>query len=145
MLARFLSPRADAAYTALRIVAGLAFAFHGAQKIFGVYSKSPPAFGTQLWVGGAIELVCGLAIAVGLLTVWAAFLSSGTMAVAYTQFHWKLQLGEQFWPAVNKGELALLYAFVFLYFAARGPGKLSVDGLLGRKKSHVDLGNARST
>lgn len=129
MLDKVLAPRADAAYVALRVVAGLAFAFHGVQKIFGVYSKSPPELGSQLWVGGLIELVCGVAVAVGFLTVWAAFLSSGTMAVAYTQFHWKLQLGDQFWPAVNKGELALIYAFLFLYVAARGPGKLSLDGL----------------
>ena len=48
------------------------------------------------------------------------------MAVAYVQFHWKLDLGERFWPAVNQGELALLYAFLFLFMACRGGGKWAV-------------------
>jgi putative oxidoreductase len=127
VLAKVLSPRVEAAYAALRVVSGLAFAFHGVQKIFGVYSKKPPELFSQVWFGGLIELVCGFAIAAGLFTVWAAFLSSGTMAVAYVQFHWKFRLGDDFWPAVNKGELALIYAFLFLYLAARGPGKFSLD------------------
>lgn len=56
-----------------------------------------------------------------------AFLASGTMAVAYFQFHWKLQTGSQILPVVNRGELAVLYCFVFLYIAAQGPGKWAVD------------------
>ena len=117
----------------MRIVSGLLFGFHGLQKIFGVLTDKTPAFGSQIWVGGAIELVCGAAIALGLFTTWAAFLSSGTMAVAYTQFHWKLDFGEKFFPVVNKGELALLYAFLFLFIAAKGSGVASVDLLLKRK------------
>ena len=132
MLSKFLSPRAEAAFAALRIVTGLCFSFHGMQKLFGLYAQSQIEPFSQIWVGGVIELVCGLAIAAGLLTVWAAFLASGTMAVAYTQFHWKLQLGKDFFPAINKGELALVYAFLFLYVACHGPGKFSLDHRLGR-------------
>ncbi len=130
MLARLLEPWADAAYALMRVASGSMFAFHGVQKIFGVLTASPPAFGSQLWIGGLIELVAGAAIAVGLLTRWAAFLASGTMAVAYTQFHWKLALGSQLLPAINRGELALVYAFVFLYVACRGGGRFSLDSRL---------------
>jgi putative oxidoreductase len=127
VLPRVLAPRAELAFTALRVIAGLMFSFHGMQKILGVLSEFQPAAGTQLWFGGIIELVCGLAIAAGAFTTWAAFLASGTMAVAYLQFHWKLALGRSFFPAVNKGELALLYSFLFLYIACRGAGAISVD------------------
>ena len=127
MLAGLLSPRADGAYAALRIVAGLMFSVHGMQKLFGVLTENQPAVGSQLWVGGVIELVTGLLVAAGLFTTLAAFLASGTMAVAYFQFHWKLALDAQFFPVVNRGELAVLYCFVFLYIACRGPGPASVD------------------
>ncbi|MCA9590504.1 MAG: DoxX family protein [Myxococcales bacterium] len=122
MIQRLLAPRADAAYTLMRITTGLLFSFHGAQKVFGVLTTRQPPFGSQLWIGGVIELVTGLAIAVGLYTAWAAFVASGTMAVAYVQFHWKLAGGAQLLPAVNKGEPALVYAVVFLFIACRGGG-----------------------
>ena len=121
-LARVLAPHADRAYTLLRVVAGLLFAFHGAQKLFGWHMPAGieiPLF-SQVWFGGVIELVTGLAIAAGVRTTWAAFLASGTMAVAYIQFHWKLALGAQLLPAVNQGEPALIYALLFLYIACRG-------------------------
>ena len=119
-LSRVLAPRADHAYTVLRVVTGLLFAFHGAQKLFGILMPFEIEPFTQVWFGGVIELVCGLAIALGVRTTWAAFLASGTMAVAYVQFHWKLALDTRFLPAVNQGELALVYAFLFLYIACRG-------------------------
>lgn len=128
MLTRSLQPRTDAVYALLRIAAGLMFAFHGVQKLFGVLTEFHPPVGSQLWIGGVIELVTGLAIAAGVLATWAAFLASGTMAVAYVQFHWKLDFSAKFFPAVNQGELALLYAFLFLFIACRGAGKWSVDG-----------------
>ena len=121
-LSRLLAPRAEHAYTALKIVTGLLFAFHGAQKLFGFLMPPGieiPLF-SQVWFGGVIELVCGLAIALGVKTTWAAFLASGTMAVAYIQFHWKGALGVNFLPAANGGEPALVYAFLFLYIACRG-------------------------
>jgi len=128
MLKKLLSPFADRSYALLRIVSGLLFSFHGMQKIFHVLTPYPaPAIGTQGWFGGMIELVAGLAIALGLFTRCAAFLASGTMAVAYTQFHWKLQGGSQLLPAINQGELAALYAWLFLFMACRGAGPWSVD------------------
>ena len=117
-LARF----SDHAYALLRIVSGFMFAFHGVQKVFGVLTTHQPAVGSQIWIGGVIELLGGLAIMLGIRTRWAAFLSSGTMAVAYCQFHWKFQLGSAFLPGVNDGELAALYCFVFLFIACRGTG-----------------------
>ena len=110
----------DQAYALLRIVTGLMFSFHGVQKTFGVLSEFRPPVGSQIWFGGIIELITGLLVLVGLQTRWAAFLASGQMAVAYFQFHWKFQLGENFFPAINKGELAVLYCFVFLFIACRG-------------------------
>ncbi len=127
MLPRLLAPRAEGLYVLVRVVAGLMFAFHGVQILFGVLSDSRPPVGTQLWFGGVIELVTGLAVAAGAVTTWAAFLASGTMAVAYVQFHWKLELGARFFPAVNQGELALLYSVLFLFIASRGGGRFSLD------------------
>ena len=88
---KFLKQYADHAYALLRIMSGFMFLFHGVQKIFGVLTDFVPEFGTQAWYGGLIELVCGTAIMIGFQTRWAAFLASGTMAVAYFQFHWKFQ------------------------------------------------------
>ena len=118
---------ADYVYALLRITSGLMFSFHGAQKILGVFATQRPPAGSQLWVGGLIELAGGLAIAAGFRTRLAAFICSGMMAVAYTQFHWKLRLGTNLLPGVNQGELALLYALVFLYVAARGGVAWCVD------------------
>lgn len=115
------------AYALLRIVTGFMFAFHGAQKILGVLSEFRPAVGSQIWFGGLLELLGGLAVMVGWRTRLAAFLCSGEMAVAYFQFHWKFQLGANFFPAINKGELAVLYCFVFLFIACNGGGTWSVD------------------
>jgi putative oxidoreductase len=122
-----LEKYADHAYALLRIVTGFMFAFHGAQKVLGVLSEFQPPMGSQLWIGGIIELAGGLAVMLGLGTRVAAFLCSGEMAVAYFQFHWKFQLGPAFFPAVNKGELAVLYCFVFLLIACRGGIKWSLD------------------
>jgi len=123
MFARLKQPPTETSYFLLRVVAGLMFAFHGVQKSFGFLAKAQPPVGSQVWFGGIIELVGGLAIALGVYTRCAAFVASGTMAVAYVQFHWRLALGERFWPAINQGELALLYAFLFLFIACRGGGK----------------------
>ena len=122
-----LAKYTDQVYAAMRIVAGLMFTFHGAQKILGILTESQPPVGSQLWFGGIIELVGGLLVMVGFQTRWAAFVTSGTMAVAYLQFHWKFQFGAEFFPIVNRGELALLYSFVFLYVACRGGVMWCVD------------------
>jgi putative oxidoreductase len=120
----------------LRILVGFLMALHGGQK-FGLLGPTPhpiPAF-SQVWIGGWIELIGGLLVMIGLLTVPAAFLVSGTMAVAYIQFHWKLQLGAALLPMVNQGEMAFVYCFLFLFIACKGPGLASVDGLLARRRA----------
>jgi len=124
---QWLSKYTDYSYALLRMISGAIFLFHGLQKIFGVLTEGQPPIGSQLWLGGMIELICGIAIVIGFRTRWAAFLASGTMAVAYFQFHWKFQFGPQFFPAVNGGDAAILYCLVFLYIACRGSGIWAAD------------------
>jgi putative oxidoreductase len=112
-------------YVLLRVVAGLAFAQHGAQKLFGVLGGSAVELLSQRGIAGVIEFVGGILIAIGLFTSPVAFLSSGEMAWAYFQAH----APRGFWPIQNGGELSVLYCFIFLYFAAVGSGKLSLDAI----------------
>lgn len=114
-------------YALMRIVAGAMFAFHGMQKLFGIFTNRVTEVPSQIWLGGVIEFVGGLAVALGWFTRPMAVLCSGTMAVAYVQFHWKFRGGSMLIPTLNEGELALLYAFVFLYVASAGAGIWSVD------------------
>ena len=113
----------ESTYALLRFVAGFLFACHGAQKLFGWLGGQavPPA--SLMGLAGIIELVGGTFIAFGLLTRAIAFLCSGEMAVAYFMAH--APRGP--WPIENHGELAALYAFVFLFLAARGPGPLALE------------------
>jgi putative oxidoreductase len=134
-LSRLLEPQADRVYAVVRILFGLLFAFHGAQKIFGIFASSTPDLFSQIWIGGLIELIGGACVAAGLFTRAMAILCCGTMAVAYVQFHWKLRFDEFLLPRVNKGEMALMYSFMFLYLACRGPGALSVDRWRKRRSS----------
>jgi putative oxidoreductase len=115
-------------YAVMRIIAGLLFSCHGAQKLFGVLGGHAQPHGLSL-AAGIIEFGCGMLIAVGMFGSLAAFLASGEMAAAYFIVHAK----QSFWPILNRGELAVVYCFVFLYIAARGSGILSIDSLLGRK------------
>jgi putative oxidoreductase len=117
-------------YALMRIVAGFLFACHGAQKLFGVLGGQKQEAPLMI-VAGVIEFGGGLLIAVGLFTGFAAFICSGQMAVAYFKQH---ALGASIWPIVNRGELAALYCFVFLYIASRGSGILSIDALVGKSK-----------
>lgn len=110
----------------LRIATALLFLQHGTAKLFG-YPHVAMFDGLKLMsilgVGGAIEVVGGLLLLLGLFTRPAAFVLSGEMAVAYFGFHSL----EAFWPIHNKGELAALYSVVFLYFSVAGPGKFALD------------------
>jgi putative oxidoreductase len=130
-----LKPFETISYVALRIIAGLAFSVHGMQKVLGILTeKAQPEIASQMWFGGVIELVAGLMIALGVLTRVGALLASGTMAVAYIQFHWKFQFDDKFFPTGNGGELALIYCFLFLFIAARGGDAVSVDRAMFRKR-----------
>lgn len=116
------------AYAIFRIVFGFMFMLHGTQKIFGWPPSGQPGgeLAAVMLVGAIIELLGGFMIMVGLFASFAAFLASGTMAVAYFGWHFSMTA---FWPIVNRGELAVAYCFAFLYIAARGSGVWSVDGL----------------
>src|SRR5262249_57996728 len=107
---------------------GALVACHGAQKLFGVLGGTQMTAGLML-VASIIEFFGGLLIAVGLVTSIAALVSSGEMAVAYFMAH----ASGGFWPIVNKGELAVVYCFVFLFMSAHGSGEFSVDALLRKK------------
>jgi putative oxidoreductase len=126
---RWIGPHGDRIYAVLRLVVGLLFACHGAQKLFGAFGAPKMTGNPMMLAAGIIEFGGGLLIAVGLLTSWAAFLASGEMAVAYFMQHSK----GSFWPIVNKGELAVVYCFVFLYVAARGSGRYSLDASLRKR------------
>jgi len=112
-------------YVLLRVAAGLAFAEHGAQKLFGVLGGKAVSLATQTGLAGIIEFLGGLMIALGLFTGPVAFVASGEMAWAYFQRHFP----QGHWPIQNGGELAVLYCFIFLYLSAVGSGKLSLDGI----------------
>ncbi len=124
---KVLEKYADQTYALLRIAAGFLFAFHGAQLVFGLFSEHAMPLTSQMGVGGLIELIAGLLVMVGFQTRFAAFVASGTMAVAYFQFHWRFQGGAKLFPAMNQGELAALYCFLFLYLACRGGVRWAFD------------------
>ena len=132
----FLSRFHDPLYAISRFIIGLLFAGHGAMKLFGWFGgKSNGPLPPKMMAAGAIELAGGLMIAFGLLTTIAAFICCGEMAVAYWTVHAKMPPGPQS-PWENKGELAVLYCFVFLYIAAHGGGKYSIDALFRRQPEH---------
>jgi putative oxidoreductase len=112
-------------YGLLRFFAGALLACHGAQKLFGALGGHV-ADNAMMKFGGVIEFAGGLLVALGLWTSWAAFLASGMMAVAYFMAH----APQSFWPIINKGELAVVYAFLFLFICAYGGGRYSVDAMI---------------
>jgi putative oxidoreductase len=115
----------------LRIVTAFLMMPHGAQKLFGFLAKPGAAAGPlppMMWVAGGLEFFGGLLLLLGLFTRPVAFVLSGLMAAAYFTAH----ASRGFWPLQNGGELAALYCFVFLFFAAAGGGPWSLDRLLWR-------------
>ena len=123
-MAGFMKKYEAETYAAMRIVVGLMFLLHGSQKLFGFPMEAPPMPTALLYLAGTIELVGGAFVAAGFMTRWAAFLCSGLMAGAYWMVHGLNHLI----PMLNNGEPAVIYCFVFLFIAARGGGKWSVDG-----------------
>ncbi|HEV2642112.1 MAG TPA: DoxX family protein [Candidatus Elarobacter sp.] len=118
----------------LRVFASALIAQHGAQKLFGALGGMDGAghgvpFGTLLWLAGVIELVGGTLVLLGLYTRPVAFIISGEMAVAYFKVH----IVRDFWPLVNRGEVVVLFCFVFLYFSATGAGAISLDYIRTRR------------
>jgi len=113
-------------YNLMRVAFGLLFWFHGAQKLFGWFGGQKVELVSLMGVGGLIEFVGGLLIAIGLMTQIAAFICAGQMAVAYLMFH----AAQATFPIQNHGELALLYLFGFLYIMAHGGGLWSVDAYI---------------
>ena len=129
-MGRWLSKNSDFLYAVMRLMIGLLFACHGVQKLFGMLGGQSQISNPVRLAAGIIEFVGGGLVAMGLWTSYAAFIASGEMAVAY----FMASAGRGFWPILNKGELAVLYCFVFLYIASRGPGVLSVEALAKKKK-----------
>ncbi len=120
---RFLNRYSEPLFAVLRVVAGLLFACHGAQKLFGAFGGQAMTGVPLMLVAGIVELGAGLLIALGLFGDVAAFVASGEMAVAYFKAH---APGGAL-PIVNHGELAVVYCFLFLFVAARGTGPYSLD------------------
>jgi putative oxidoreductase len=134
---------ADYVYCVFRLIIGLLFACHGGQKILnfppGGHGMPTDALS---WVGAIIEFGGGFLIAFGFLTRIAAFFAAGEMAVAYFMVHaagkaigHAPSTAEQFFPLLNKGELAVLYCWCFLFFLFYGPGQWSIDALVGKRKT----------
>lgn len=133
---RFLERYSGPIYALFRIVAGLMFAAHGAQKLFGAFGGKVMTDQPMMLVAGIIEFVGGLMIALGFFAGIAAFLASGTMAVAYFMAHQP----QGALPIQNQGELAVLYCFAFLYIAARGSGPWSIDEMRGASRRTAPAG-----
>jgi putative oxidoreductase len=116
----------------LRIMVGLLFMQHGLSKLFGFPTGAGfPAFLSLPWFEGCIEMIGGGLIVIGLFTRSAAFITSGEMAIGYFIVH----APKSFFPYVNGGNLAVLYCFVFLYLVVSGPGPISLDALMWKKKA----------
>ena len=135
-----INQRIAIAQTALRVVAGVAFFTHGAQKLLGLFGGVGPNGGTVelmsiMGVAGAIEVVGGIMIAIGLFTHITAFIASGEMAAAYFVGHVSSK-GQLFWWE-NNGELAMIYCFIFLLFAAWGAGPYSLDAMRAKGRGTI--------
>ncbi|HEV8363404.1 MAG TPA: DoxX family protein [Gemmatimonadaceae bacterium] len=126
------------AQTALRIAAGLAYFSHATQKLFGWFGGFGPQHGpaelmSRFGLAGVLETVFAICLILGLFTRAAAFLASGEMAVTYFWMHWG-QSGQMWWWQ-NRGELPLLFAFIWFLYFAWGAGPISLDAWLRRRRA----------
>ena len=126
----FMSRFKEETYALMRFFTGALFLWHGTQKLFHFPKEPFPLPAWQNYGAGGIELVTGVLVAIGLFTRPAAFVASGCMAVAYWMVHSPNKIFPvlDHLPLLNRGELAALYCFVFLFISARGGGIWSVDG-----------------
>ena len=123
----FLGPYSDYIYSIARIVIGFLYWQHGAQKLFAAFGQEQAVdLFSRLGLAGVIEVVGGSLIVLGLFTPWVAFVASGELAVAYFLVHFP----RAFWPVMNAGEPAVLFCFMFLFFASRDSGVWSLDRLI---------------
>ncbi len=111
------------ALSLLRVVAAFTFSCHGAQKLFGVFGGARVGLVSLLGMAGVLELAGGILLLLGLFSRPIAFLLSGEMAVAYFRTH----APHHYLPILNRGELAVLYCFIFLFVVVAGPGPVSLD------------------
>jgi len=135
-----MTPQQSYALTLLRIMAAAAFFSHGAQKLFGWFGGFGEGGTAELMsrfgAAGVIEVVVGVALALGLFTRILAFLGSGEMAVAY---FWMHAAGSgSIWWWVNRGETVMLFSFVLLFFAAYGAGPYSLDAWLAKRRQRSE-------
>jgi putative oxidoreductase len=133
------STRAARALSVLRVIAAFLFMQHGAQKLYGFLAAQPgpaPEVFSTIWIAGVLELFGGLLLLLGLFTRPVAFILSGLMAVAYFMAH----APQGFWALQNRGELAALYSFLFLYISVVGGGAWSLDRLFWRSKPSATPG-----
>jgi putative oxidoreductase len=125
----FLNRFVDPVFCIMRLIVGLMFACHGLDHVFGQFGGKPAANNFFL-TGGWIEIITGFLIAFGLLTRPAAFLASGTMAVAFFKIHAQ----KSFLPILSGGDPAVLYCWIFFFIFFYGAGRLSIDALLCKNK-----------
>ena len=128
---KLLDSLTDPSYALFRMVLGFLFMWHGTQKLFNIPVEFPYELSALSQTAGIIELVGGALVLLGCMTRPAAFICSGTMAVAYWMFHGL----NNFFPMMNGGELAALYCFGFLSIAANGPGIWSIDNYFQKNTS----------
>ena len=128
-------------WTTLRVAAGVTYFSHATMKLFGWFGGVGPEGGpadlmTRWGAAGVIETVASVAIILGLFTRPLALIASGEMAVAYFWIHWAGESNHLWWWT-NRGELVMLYSFVWLLFAAWGAGPYSLDAWLARRKAET--------
>jgi putative oxidoreductase len=129
-MATFLAFLNNQMYALMRMVVGFLFLCHGSQKLFGFPVAAPPGMPAFItYIAGPIELIGGTLVMIGLFTRYAAFLCSGLMAFAY----WLMHGTHALFPIENKGELAALYCFVFLFIATQGSNMWSLDAARGKR------------